>query len=77
MSKLEIEKICKVLDRINTKEIKLSASIGELDDESLIRLKASGLRRLHNNLETAESYFRNVCTTHSFNDKVSNIKRIK
>ena len=38
------------------------------------KLKAAGVVRVHNNLETSESYFPNVCITHKFSDKVNAIK---
>ena len=30
--------------------------------------------RIHNNLESSENYFKNICTTHSFNDKIETLK---
>ncbi len=38
------------------------------------RLKEAGVSRVHNNLETSEKHFPNICTTHTFADKVSAIQ---
>jgi biotin synthase len=35
------------------------------------------VERYHHNLETAESFFEHICTTHSFSDKVETIGRAK
>ena len=38
------------------------------------KLKAAGVTRVHNNLETSRRYFPQVCTTHSFEEKTAAIK---
>jgi biotin synthase len=59
-----------------TKETKLNrcVSLGTLNREQIEKLKASGLKRLHHNLEAAESYFNKICTTHTYNERVKTIK---
>lgn len=58
------------------KETKLNrcVSLGTLDLEQIKKLKASGLKRLHHNLESAESYFSKICTTHTYQERVRTIK---
>jgi len=62
-----------------TKETKMNrcVSLGTLNLEQLQQLKKSGLKRLHHNLETAESYFAKMCTTHSYSDRLKTIKLAK
>lgn len=55
----------------------LCASHGFLSEEKLKRLKEAGVSMYHENIETSESNFPNVCSTHSFQDKVEEIKRIQ
>ncbi len=57
--------------------ISLCASLGFLTQEQFDRLYAAGVRRYHNNIETSRGYFDKICTSHSFDDKVENIKRAK
>ena len=54
--------------------ISLCASHGLLTFEQLKKLKASGVSRYHNNLETSRRYFPEICTTHSYEDKIRTIK---
>ena len=55
----------------------LCASHGFISEENLKRLRDAGVRMYHENIETSEGYFPQVCSTHSFQDKVEEIKRIR
>ena len=75
-SKEDFEKIIKIYKRLY-KELKISlcASLGFLTDEQFKRLYDAGVRSYHNNIETSRSFFKSICTTHTFEDKVANIRR--
>ncbi len=75
LSDLELKNVCEINKEI-TKEcsIELCGSHGLLSLEQLKELKASGVTRYHNNLETARTFFENICTTHSYDEKVQTIK---
>ncbi|MBI5326836.1 MAG: biotin synthase BioB [Deltaproteobacteria bacterium] len=50
------------------------ASLGIMNAETLQKLKDAGLQSYHHNLETARSFFPNVCTTHDYEEDVNTIK---
>lgn len=50
------------------------ASLGVLDADTANDLKAMGMENYHHNLECAESFFNNVCTTHSYQENIDTIK---
>ncbi len=50
------------------------ASLGALDQESAQWLKAKGLENYHHNLETAPSFFDNVCTSHTYQENIDTIR---
>lgn len=54
--------------------IDLCASHGILSAEQLQRLKAAGVKRYHHNLETSRRYFPHICTTHTYDDRITTIK---
>ncbi len=50
------------------------ASLGIAGDAQMRRLREAGLKRYHHNLETAESHFSQVCSSHSYRDRVGTIR---
>lgn len=59
------------------KQINLCASFGILSTTELKQLKEAGLSRYHHNLETSQSYFPQICTTHSYEERIQTIKKAK
>ncbi len=53
------------------------ASLGLMREPELARLKAAGLMHYHHNLETARSFFANVCTTHGYDTQLETIRTAK
>jgi len=53
------------------------ASLGILGKEELLELKKAGLESYHHNLETAESFFPNICTTHTYKERVDTVVAAK
>ena len=75
LSPADTERICAIYRRIGSEaSIKLCASLGLLTREQLFQLKESGVTRYHCNLETAPSYFPQLCTTHTIEEKFQTIE---
>lgn len=71
----EIDKVCKAARRIQQEtNIHICASLGLLNETQFKKVRAAGITRVHNNLETSKNNFSNVCTTHTFEDKLNAIK---
>lgn len=50
------------------------ASTGFLDQDTADTLYAAGVRRYHCNLEASQNYFPQVCTTHTWEEKVATLQ---
>jgi biotin synthase len=74
----EFEVILSGLNRIRKETtLDLDCSLGTLSEERAEALKRVGVTRYNHNLETAESHFSKICTTHSFQDRVQTIEVLK
>lgn len=60
-----------------TTSLKRCASLGQLTRDRAQKLKQAGLNRYHHNIETAPTFFRSICTTHSFADKLKTVSHLK
>ncbi|MEA5004006.1 MAG: biotin synthase BioB [Christensenella sp.] len=73
----EIKALCGIYRAIKRAcpQLRLCASHGLLDEQAFVMLKEAGVERYHNNLETSREFFKNICTTHSYDDKLKTIRR--
>ncbi|MDR0617587.1 MAG: biotin synthase BioB [Endomicrobium sp.] len=72
----EIEKLCEMFKR-HKKVSRLGVSIGRISDESFKKLKEAGIKKMHHNLETSENFYPNICSTHSYKERIDTIKKAK
>ncbi|MCP1109003.1 biotin synthase [Lachnospiraceae bacterium PF1-21] len=70
----EFARILHILQRLNEEtSMALCASLGSLTPERASSLKNVGVSRYHHNIETSASYFPNICTTHTYDEKLETI----
>ena len=58
-------------------KIDLCASMGFLNAEQLHRLHEVGVTSYHHNIETSKRNFPNICTTHTYEQKIETLKLVK
>ena len=74
----ELEQIRRAILRIRQEtSISPSCSLGIIDRETALSLKEAGMETYHHNLETARSFFANVCTTHDYEEDVATVRVAK
>lgn len=77
LSESDFNKALSAYRKMNSEKIKLCASHGFLTDKQFRQLCESGVSRYHCNIETSERFFPQICTTHTYTDKIACIKRAK
>jgi biotin synthase len=77
LKEIEIEQICEAAKRTNDPRLAWCASLGCLDRDQLLMLKRTGFKRFHHNLETAESFFPEICSTHSYAQRLDTVRAVK
>lgn len=73
-SRQEFEDVCRIIRKINDRVgISIECSMGFLTPEQASALKLLGVKRYNHNLETARSKFPDICTTHTYQDRVDTL----
>lgn len=57
--------------------LKVGCSLGDLTEEQAYTLRDHGVWRYNHNLETCRSYFPNICTTHTYDDRLRTALLVK
>ncbi|WP_298435325.1 biotin synthase BioB [Geobacter sp.] len=71
----ELDRICRAVRRIREEtKIAPSCSLGIIDFPTAVALREAGVETYHHNLETARSFFPNVCTTHDYEEDVETVR---
>jgi biotin synthase len=71
----------KVLDAVreirSQYDLKVCACLGLLSVEQTMRLKDAGVETVNHNLNTSANFHGEVCTTHTFDDRVATVEHVK
>ena len=66
----EFEEIIDIVKKIREQVgIEVCCSLGLISKEQALQLKEAGITRIHCNIETSPSYFPEICSTHTMEDK--------
>lgn len=71
----DFEKVCKIISEVNEKVgISIECSLGFLTQQQAKKLKELKVKRYNHNLETAKSKFSEICTTHTYDDRLKTLR---
>lgn len=74
----DFNKVLSLIKAVNKIDgIKSCASIGILDEDMAKKLAQAGLKRFHHNINTSRSYYPEVCTTHTWDDRLNTCRLVK
>jgi len=74
----EINAVEQIVPEIKDKYgLDICACLGLLSKEQADRLKACGVDRVNHNLNTSEDYYADICTTHTYADRVQTLQHVK
>ena len=66
----DLQDIARGVERVRALGLYPCATLGTLAKDQLRVLKDAGLHRYHHNIETTREYFPEICTTHTFDERV-------
>ena len=74
----EVTDIASAVKRIKQElPMQVCCSLGLLTEPQAKRLKAAGVDRINHNLNTSEAYHSSICTTHTYQDRVTTLKNAR
>ena len=77
-SDAEIEVFADEIKKLKNKtKTPICCSIGLLTPEQAKKLKNAGVDRINHNLNTSEKFYPNICTTHTYKERIDNIKMLQ
>ena len=74
---LHKKEILKIFGKMKEQGTHLCCSIGFLTEKQALMLKEAGLDRINHNLNSSRSYYHNICTTHTYEQRVNNIHMLQ
>ena len=78
-SSADIERFAAAARRIKAEhpDLELCVSLGLMEEEQAHALKAAGIDFVNHNLNTSERFHPNVCTTHTYADRVRTVENVR
>lgn len=74
----ELEVVCEATRRIKAEmNINICTSLGLLREGQAEQLAAAGVNRFNHNLETSRRHFPEICSTHSYEDRIATVQAAK
>jgi len=74
ISDSDFEKILVIFQSLREKiSLNLCASLGIINYDQAVLLRKNGVTRYHHNIETSQSFYTKICTTHSYYERVETI----
>lgn len=78
LSHREVDQVCESIKRIKEEtSIEVCVSFGLLGEEEFRKIREAGASRVHCNLESSARYFPQVCTTHTYEEKIETLRAAK
>ena len=77
-TELIFNKVLDAVQEVKAKyDLKICTCLGLLSEEQTHRLAAAGVDRVNHNLNSSEDYHSQICTTHTFNDRLATVQHVK
>lgn len=78
LSDAEVDLVCESIRAIREQVgIEVCVSFGLLNEEQFKKIREAGATRAHCNLESSGRYFKEICTTHTYQQKIDTLNAAK
>ena len=74
----QVQRLSDTVRRIKREvPVQICVSVGLVDDEAARAFKEAGVDRLNHNLNTSESHYEEICSTHDYADRIATLQAAK
>jgi len=77
LSRNEVRKVAEAISELDQNPLDYCVSLGTLGQVDFEILKDAGISRYHHNLETSRSHFKEICSTHNYDERIETIHSAK
>ena len=73
----DVDRVTGMIDQLKEQhpDVEVCACLGELKDGQAEKLKAAGVDAYNHNINTAESHYESICTSHTYQSRVDTVQR--
>jgi biotin synthase len=73
-----LDRVCDAVRIIKAElPLKVAVSLGILREDQIAKLVEAGVDKVNHNLETSQRYFPSVCTTHTFEERMTTLQLVR
>jgi biotin synthase len=73
----KFESVLNIVRDVKQLGMEVCVTLGQLTDEAALQLKEAGVTAYNHNLDTSPEHYRNIVTTHSFEDRLRTIRSVQ
>jgi len=73
----DIERVCAMVEGVKALGMETCVTLGMLTDRQTRRLKEAGLDYYNHNLDTSETYYSEIITTRTYQDRLDTLERVR
>ncbi|MGZ4163774.1 MAG: biotin synthase BioB [Tumebacillaceae bacterium] len=74
----EVDSVVEAVKEIrDTTDLKICCCLGFLNEQSAAKLADAGVHRYNHNLNTSKENYDNICSTHTYDDRVNTVEQVK
>ena len=77
-TKKEFETLLEMIRAVSAIDgLECCLSLGIINEEQIIKIKEAGATRFNHNINTSERYYKEICSTHKFEDRLNTVKLLR
>lgn len=75
--KKDLPKVVEIIKAVKQLGLETCVTLGMLDNEQVLALKAAGLDFYNHNLDTSPEHYKKIVSTHTYEDRLATLERVR